>query len=52
MVTKNLYVSFRIDERNWSKPVNLGRQINSAAPEFSPFLAADNKTLFFASYGQ
>jgi outer membrane protein OmpA-like peptidoglycan-associated protein len=48
---QDLYVSFRIDERNWSKPVNLGRQINSAAPEFSPFLAADNKTLFFASYG-
>jgi len=48
---QDLYVSFRIDERNWSKPVNLGRQINSTAPEFSPFLAADNKTLFFASYG-
>ncbi|SMG11014.1 Outer membrane protein and related peptidoglycan-associated (lipo)proteins [Marivirga sericea] len=48
---QDLYVSFRIDERNWSKPVNLGRQINSNSPEFSPFLAADNKTLFFASYG-
>ena len=48
---QDLYVSFRIDERSWSKPVNLGRQVNSASPEFSPFLAADNKTLFFASYG-
>ena len=48
---QDLYVSFRIDERNWSQPVNLGRQINSVSPEFSPFLAADNKTLFFASYG-
>ncbi|HET8859089.1 OmpA family protein [Marivirga sp.] len=48
---QDLYISFRIDERNWSKPVNLGRQINSSSPEFSPFLAADNKTLFFASYG-
>lgn len=34
---QDLYVSFRIDERNWSKPVNLGRQINSAAPEFPLF---------------
>jgi outer membrane protein OmpA-like peptidoglycan-associated protein len=48
---QDLYVSFRIDERNWSKPVNLGRQINTSSPEFSPFLAADNKTLFFSSYG-
>jgi outer membrane protein OmpA-like peptidoglycan-associated protein len=48
---QDLYVSFRIDDRNWSKPINLGRQINSISPEFSPFLAADNKTLFFASYG-
>ncbi|MBK6264448.1 OmpA family protein [Marivirga sp. S37H4] len=48
---QDLYVSFKIDEYNWSKPVNLGPQINSSSPEFSPFLAADNKTLFFASYG-
>ncbi|WKV11208.1 OmpA family protein [Marivirga harenae] len=48
---QDLFVSFRIDERNWSKPVNLGGQINTTSPEFSPFLAADNKTLFFSSYG-
>lgn len=47
---QDLYVSFRIDDRNWSKPINLGRTINSPSPEFSPFLAADDKTLFFASY--
>lgn len=47
---QDLYVSFRIDDRNWSKPINLGSSINSPSPEFSPFLAADDKTLFFASY--
>ncbi len=47
---QDLYVSFKIDDRNWSKPVNLGKTINSPAPEFSPFLAADDKTMFFASY--
>jgi OOP family OmpA-OmpF porin len=47
---QDLYVSFWIDNGNWSKPVNLGRTINSPSPEFSPFLAADDKTLFFASY--
>lgn len=48
---QDLYVSFRIDEYNWTEPVNLGHQINTHKAEFSPFLAADNKTLFFASEG-
>jgi len=48
---QDLYVSFRIDEQNWSSPINLGDNINTAGAEFSPFLAADDKTLFFASDG-
>ena len=48
---QDLYVSFRIDEYNWTEPVNLGSHINTNKAEFSPFLAADNKTLFFASEG-
>jgi outer membrane protein OmpA-like peptidoglycan-associated protein len=48
---QDLYLSSRLDEKHWSTPVNLGDKINTKKPEFSPFLAADNKTLFFASMG-
>lgn len=48
---QDLYVSSRIDDKHWSTPINLGDKINTKKPEFSPFLAADNKTLFFASMG-
>ncbi|ELR68091.1 OmpA domain protein [Fulvivirga imtechensis AK7] len=48
---QDLYVSFKTGEFQWSKPVNLGAMVNTAQAEFAPFLAADNKTLFFASMG-
>lgn len=48
---KDLYVSFKKGERRFSKPRNLGPVINTAANEMSPFLAADGKTLYFASTG-
>lgn len=48
---QDLYVAFRVNEYEWSRPVNLGADINTGMAEFSPFLAADNKTLFFASMG-
>ncbi|MEQ8926516.1 MAG: OmpA family protein, partial [Fulvivirga sp.] len=51
MGDQDLYVSKKIDETNWSEPINLGSDINTPEAEFSPFLAADDKTLFFASMG-
>ncbi len=48
---QDLYVSFRSLSGNWAKPKNLGSIVNTGAGEFAPFLAADHKTLFFASYG-
>lgn len=51
MGDQDLYVSVKIDEFHWSEPVNLGSDINTSEAEFSPFLAADDKTLFFASMG-
>lgn len=48
---QDLYVSMKIDEFNWSEPINLGSDINTPEAEFSPFLAADDKTMFFASIG-
>jgi OmpA-OmpF porin, OOP family len=47
----DLYVSFLKSDNVWTKPQNLGVVVNTACSEFCPFLAADGKTLYFASYG-
>ena len=47
----DLYISFRTGEDSWSVPINLGSVINTEKAEFAPFLASDNKTLYFASNG-
>jgi outer membrane protein OmpA-like peptidoglycan-associated protein len=48
---KDLYVSFHIDGQLWSAPLNLGPVVNTKRGEISPFLAADNATLYFSSDG-
>jgi OmpA-OmpF porin, OOP family len=48
---EDLYVCEWIDGR-WSAPKNLGQTVNTRYQEITPFLAADNKTLFFASNGR
>src|SRR5690606_837619 len=50
---KDIFVSFRNpkDPNSWTKPLNLGNIINTKAGEFGPFLAADDKTLYFVSSG-
>lgn len=45
----DLYVSFLIEQDKWSKPLNLGKKINTDSTEASPFLASDGVTLYFAS---
>lgn len=47
---RDLYVSFWNGE-SATKPVNLGNTINTEFEESSPYLARDNKTLYFASKG-
>ncbi len=47
----DLYVSFRIDDTTWAKPINLGNTINTWGTEYSPFLAADGRSLYFSSTG-
>lgn len=49
---EDLYLLRRNREGGWSTPQNLGAQINSAYQEITPFLASDNKTLFFATNGR
>ncbi len=46
----DLFASFKVEEE-WSEPVNLGKDVNTFANEFTPFLGADNRTLYFASFG-
>ncbi len=48
---KDLYVSFQQDDGTWTEPKNLGNDINTAHTEESPFLAADDETLYFSSKG-
>ncbi|MGY3090717.1 outer membrane protein OmpA-like peptidoglycan-associated protein [Hymenobacter sp. UYAg731] len=51
---QDLFVSFPVPETNntWTKPRNLGPNVNTAKSDFAPFLAADEKTLYFASEGR
>lgn len=48
---RDLYVSFMKDDSTWTEPLNLGDVINTANQESAPFLAADDKTLYFSSNG-
>ncbi len=47
----DVFVSFIKSDKSWTKPKNLGPEVNTADVEASPFLAADNRTLYFASRG-
>lgn len=48
---RDLYVSFMQDDSVWTEPLSLGAVLNTAGEESSPFLALDDKTLYFASNG-
>jgi OOP family OmpA-OmpF porin len=48
---RDLYVSFTKNDSSWSEPLNLGALINTAGEETAPFLASDDKTLYFSSNG-
>ena len=40
-----------MEDGRWSEPLNIGSNVNTAADESAPFLAADDKTLYFSSNG-
>ncbi|MFL5729343.1 MAG: hypothetical protein ACJ75J_07635, partial [Cytophagaceae bacterium] len=46
---EDIFVSFLLGPNHWSVPRNLGPAINSFGREISPFLSADNRTLYFSS---
>ena len=48
---KDIWVSHKNENGKWETPVNLGPEINTAADESTPFMHADNETLYFNSNG-
>lgn len=48
---EDLYVSFKKENGEWTQPKGLGNTVNTFAEEWTPFLASDNRTLYFASNG-
>jgi outer membrane protein OmpA-like peptidoglycan-associated protein len=48
---KDLYVSHLQPDSSWSEPQSLGPTLNTAAEEFTPFLASDGKTIYFSTQG-
>lgn len=50
----DIWVSFKKQKEpnRWTVPLNLGPTINTKLSDSAPFLAADGKTLYFASKGQ
>jgi len=49
--SRDLYVSFKKKNDDWTAPQNLGTDLNTVAEEASPFLAEDQTTLYFSSNG-
>ena len=48
---KDIWVSHRDEKGKWSVPYNLGPEINTGGDESTPFIHADNQTLYFNSTG-
>ncbi|HTQ66319.1 MAG TPA: OmpA family protein [Puia sp.] len=47
----DIYVSHRMPNGHWSEPENMGPVINTVGDESTPFIHADNQTLYFTSNG-
>ena len=48
---KDIWVCHKTETGRWSEPENLGPDINTAGDESTPFIHADNQTLYFNSTG-
>ncbi|WP_018342131.1 OmpA family protein [Cytophaga aurantiaca] len=47
----DIYWSKKNADGTWGAPVNMGKEVNTAEDEFSPYLHADGKTFYFSSQG-
>jgi tetratricopeptide (TPR) repeat protein len=48
---KDIWVCHRDGNGRWGQPLNLGAEVNTAGDESTPFIHADNQTLYFNSNG-
>ncbi|HET6510585.1 MAG TPA: OmpA family protein [Candidatus Kapabacteria bacterium] len=48
---QDIYVSSRVGD-NWTAPQNLGPIVNTEYHEASPFIAGDDKTMYYSSLGK
>jgi outer membrane protein OmpA-like peptidoglycan-associated protein len=48
---RDLYVSFLKPDGTWTEPKNMGIDVNTFADEGAPYLAPDDRTLYFSSAG-
>ncbi|MEX1193077.1 MAG: SPOR domain-containing protein [Brumimicrobium sp.] len=48
---RDIYRIIKLPDGNWSEPKNLGPNINTEYDEDAPFLAVDNKRMYYASNG-
>lgn len=51
ILDEDLYVSIKKEDGSWGEIIHLGETINTKKFEVTPFLAEDNKTLYFSSNG-
>lgn len=49
---RDLYASFFQEDSTWTEPLNMGKVLNSAGDDGSPFLAADDETLYYSTNGR
>ena len=49
---RDFYFSFFQEDSTWTEPLNMGKVLNSVGDESSPFLAADDETLYFSTNGR
>ena len=47
----DIWMSKLLDDGTWTKPINLGPNINTAADEDAPYITPDGRYLYFASTG-
>jgi len=48
----DIYVYFKKKDSTWSKPINLGKEVNSNFGETCPSITPDGKYLFFSRYNE
>jgi outer membrane protein OmpA-like peptidoglycan-associated protein len=49
---RDLYVCLKKPNGTWSAPIHTGKILNTPGDEYSPFLSADGRTLYFGTDGR